>query len=136
MLSPQDATVNPTEWQKRKYLPPQPTEWAWYVTPLKPGDLKASLEVRPILVVGSDGESETTEFATQRYSIDITVQRGLWDRITSLTTQAQALLALITVLSALAVALGIRRWGPSLWRRMRGESDPDAPVGDESDPDV
>ena len=121
VVSPQDAAVTPQGWEERRYLPPEPAEWAWLVTPQQPGDVEASLEVRPILVVDDDGISDTATYATERYPVGITVEQGLWDRVASLTAQAQAVLALLTALTALAVALGVRRWGPSLWHRFRGD---------------
>lgn len=129
VISTEDAAVSPSDWQTVRYLPPDPAEWAWLVTPARAGTVEASLEVRPILVVGEDGEAATTEYATTRFGIDIAVEQGLWDRIASLTTQAQALLALVTAVGALAVALGIRRWGPPVWHRVRGRttSEPGAP---------
>jgi len=41
-------------------------------------------------------------------------------------------LALVTALSSLAVALGIRRWGPSLWRSPGDQGSDSAPVDDGS----
>jgi hypothetical protein len=119
VMSPDDATVNPAGWETRRYVPPEPAEWSWLVTPSKPGEIDANIELRPIVVVQSDGGSDTTEYTTRSYDLDITVEQALWDRISALTTQVKVVLGLVTAVTALAVALGVRKWGPALWKGAR-----------------
>ena len=118
VMSPDDATVNPSGWETRRYVPPEPAEWSWLVTPSKAGEIDANIEIRPILVVQGDGGADTTEYTTKSYDLDITVAQTLWDRISALTTQVKVVLGLVTAVTALAVALGVRKWGPALWRRI------------------
>ena len=119
VMSPEDATVNPSGWETRRYVPPEPAAWSWLVTPSKAGEIDANIEIRPIVVVRSDGGADTTEFRTKSYDLDITVEQELWDRISALTTQVKVVLGLITAVTGLAVALGVRKWGPALWHRAR-----------------
>ncbi len=125
VMSPDDATVNPAGWETRRYVPPEPAEWSWLVTPSKAGEIDANIEIRPIVVVQSDGGADTTEYTTKSYDLDITVEQTLWDRISALTTQVKVVLGLVTAVTALAVALGVRKWGPALVRgvRSRGSSE-------------
>lgn len=120
VIGDDDASVTPNDWQTHRYLPPEPAEWSWLVAPSKAGEIDANIEIRPVVVVEADGRADTTEYTTQSYDLDITVEQTLWDRISALTTQVKVILGLVTACTALAVALGVRRWGPALWAQGRG----------------
>ncbi len=131
VMSPADASVTPTGWETRVYVPPEPAEWSWLVTPVSAGVIDANIEIRPVVVVEGDGGQERVAYATKRYDVDISVREGVWDRVNALITPLRAIIGLLTAAVALAVALGARRWGPELWGRVRRRSpDRPAPEGD------
>lgn len=119
VIGDDDASVTPDDWETRTYLPPEPAEWSWLVAPSKAGEIDANIEIRPVVVVEADGGSDTTVYTTRSYDLDITVEQTVWDRISALTTQVKVVLGLVTASTALAVALGVRRWGPALWAQGR-----------------
>lgn len=119
VVSANDAAASPADWETRRYVPPLPAEWSWLVTPLRAGEIDARIEIRPLLVVATDGGSRTTEYVTRSYELDLMVAQSLLDRLNALTAQVKAVLGLVTAMTALAVALGVKRWGPALWARLR-----------------
>lgn len=119
-----DASVTPIGWETRIYLPPEPVQWSWFVTPSKAGEVDANIEIRPVVVIEADGSADTTEYTTKSYDLDITVEQTLWDRLSALTTHVKVVLGLVTAVTALAVALGVRRWGPAIWGRVRTRRTP------------
>ncbi len=133
VMSPSDATVIPTGWETLAYVPPEPAEWSWLVTPVRAGMIDANIEVRPVLVVERDDGQERVSYTTKRYGVDISVHQGLWDRVSALMTPIRAILGLLTAIVALAVALGARKWGPALWDKARSHLRP-GPGGTADDP--
>jgi hypothetical protein len=122
-VSPDAASVNPTDWEQQRYLPPAPAEWTWHVTPKRGGEFSASLQVRPVVRITNEESVSTLEhYSTETYSVTVSVQQSMMDWIRALTSWGQALLAFVAVVSASLGFLGVRKWWPVLWGKLRRET--------------
>jgi hypothetical protein len=117
VVSPADADAAPPTWETRKYLPPEPAEWSWVLSPLRTGRFTALLQIRPVVTI-SDPQGGVSEdsFQTIERPIEVIVHETWWDRIQAIANRAAALNAIMTLGVLILTAMGIKRLLPTLKR--------------------
>lgn len=129
VIAAEDASLSPADWEEQRYLPPEPVEWSWLVTPKRVAELPARIDIRPVLVTVTDDGTEESSYATKPYPFTILVTQDFWDRVEGLAKRVSALQALVIAVLGLAAAVGAKTWGPAIWRRIRRQR----PTSEDSD---
>lgn len=134
-VDPQELRVPATGWEEQRYVPSTPAEWSWPVTPLVAGEIPGEIELRPVVVIKKDGKTTETSYTTASYKFTIDSQAGFMDRVRSATQTLNDLNAFVKAAVLLLVGVGIKIWGPPVWRRIRRSksTDPTGPTSDQDD---
>ena len=119
VVAASDTSVAPSDWQQQVFMPPVPVEWHWLIAPQRAGEVTARVEVRPVLRVQVGEETESVDYTTASYPVDLLVEQSFLQRIQSMAAQAQTPITAATAAGALLGAFGLKKWGPPLWRRVR-----------------
>ena len=110
--SPDDFDLAPEGWQRQTYLPPAATQWTWNLKPQRTGKHTVGLELQPIAVVRSKSSPHKVRevpITSPPYSIRVTVNPSLWERIESFAGRAQTVTALVLSLAAVVALVKSRR---------------------------
>lgn len=118
LVADSEVSIEPEGWQEATYLPPDPVEWTWLVTPTSAGDHPGTLQIYPIVRVDLEGSIEVLKYGTRSYAIQFSASESVWQRVVSEAASLQNVLAAAAAAAAVIAALQLKKAAAWIRRRL------------------